>query len=212
MAKQLFSRSIEREIEFDDEQENWPHVSALLQMMPEGADLKLGFVRSGQELTAKLRPVASPQWFYVDRGLQFLSLKRVHTAASWSEAWRLGWRETKEKLQQVLNFLGKLVTFRVSPKSLGGPLMIAAAAGSEASMGTPRLLLFLTLLSANLAILNFLPIPALDGGHLMFLTAEAVTGKPVDERLQGTLTLIGVVCLLGLMAFVFANDIGRLFL
>ena len=70
----------------------------------------------------------------------------------------------------------------------------------------------LTLLSANLAILNFLPIPALDGGHIMFLTAEAVTGKPVDERLQGTLTLIGVVCLVGLMVFVFANDIGRLFL
>jgi regulator of sigma E protease len=211
-AKQLFGRSIEREIEFDEKQENWPHVSALLQMMPEGADLELGFVRSGQEMMAKLKPVPSQQWFYVDRGLRFLSLKRIHTAASWSEAWRLGWRETKEKLQQVLNFLGKLVTLRVSPKTLGGPLMIAAAAGSEASLGTPRLLLFLTLLSANLAILNFLPIPALDGGHIMFLTAEAVTGKPVDERLQGTLTLIGVVCLLGLMVFVFANDIGRLFL
>ena len=90
--------------------------------------------------------------------------------------------------------------------------MIAAAAGSEASQGIPRLLLFLTLLSANLAILNFLPIPALDGGHMVFLAAEGVTGKPVDERLQGTLTLIGVACLLALMVFVFANDIGRLFM
>jgi regulator of sigma E protease len=124
----------------------------------------------------------------------------------------LGLRQTKEDFVRVLRFLGKLVTFRVSPKSLGGPLMIAAAAGSEFSQGIPRLLLFLTLLSTNLAILNFLPVPALDGGHMMFLTAEAVTGKPVDERLQGTLTLIGVVCLLGLMVFVFANDVGRLFL
>ncbi|MHB8866698.1 MAG: site-2 protease family protein, partial [Pirellulaceae bacterium] len=187
-AKGLFGRAFERAIEFDERQENWPYVSELLQLVPEGTDLQLGFVRSGQEMTATVRPVTSAQWFYVDRGLQFASLVRVHTADSWSEAWGLGGRETKEKLQQVLSFLGKLLTFQVSPKTLGGPLMIAAAAGSEASQGIPRLLLFLTLLSANLAILNFLPIPALDGGHMVFLAAEAVTGKPVDERLQGTLT------------------------
>ncbi|MHB8969898.1 MAG: M50 family metallopeptidase [Pirellulaceae bacterium] len=212
LVQKIFSRSFDRVIEIDDQQENWPYVSDLMQLVPKDTDLQLGFVRSGQEMTAMLKPVASPQWFYVDRGLRFVSLARVHTAASTWEACGLGWRETKEKLQQVLSFLGKLATFQVSPKTLGGPLMIAAAAGSEASQGIPRLLLFLTLLSANLAILNFLPIPALDGGHMVFLAAEAVTGKPVDERLQGTLTLIGVVCLLGLMVFVFANDIGRLFL
>ena len=64
------------------------------------------------------------------------------------------------------------------------------------------LLLFLTFLSANLAILNFLPIPALDGGHMMFLTAEAIRGKPVNEELQVRMTLVGVMCLLALMAFV----------
>ncbi len=90
--------------------------------------------------------------------------------------------------------------------------MIAAVANSEANEGIPNLLLFLTLLSANLAILNFLPIPALDGGHIVFLIAEAVTGKPVDERVQGTLTMIGVACLLALMLFVFGNDIKRIFL
>ena len=88
--------------------------------------------------------------------------------------------------------------------------MIVAVGRIGGLGGTARLLLFLTFLSANLAILNFLPIPALDGGHIMFLTAEAVTGKPVDERLQNTLTLIGVVCLLALMVLVFRNDIGRL--
>ncbi len=212
LAKLMFGRAFERAIEFDEQQENWAYVSDLLQLVPSGTDLQLGFQRSGQDMTATVKPTASTRWFYVDRGLQFVGLARVHTAASVAEAWQLGWRETKEKLQQVVSFLGKLVTFQVSPKTLGGPLMIAAAAGSEASQGIPRLLLFLTLLSANLAILNFLPIPALDGGHMMFLAAEAVTGKPVDERLQGTLTLIGVVCLLGLMVFVFANDISRLFL
>jgi regulator of sigma E protease len=212
-VQQLFGRALLREaIPFDDQQENWAYVSHLLQLVPEGTELQLELQRAGQARTIALAPVVSADFYYLDRGLRLTSLTRIHTAASWSEAWHLGLRETKEQLQRVLNFLGKFVTFRVSPKTLGGPLMIAAAAGSEASQGVPRLLLFLTLLSANLAILNFLPIPALDGGHMVFLTAEAVTGKPVDERLQGTLTLIGVVCLLGLMVFVFANDIGRLFL
>ena len=118
---------------------------------------------------------------------------------------------TKIGRYKILQMIGGLFTGRVSMKNIGGPIMIAAVAGSEASQGIPRLLIFLTFLSANLAILNFLPIPALDGGHMVFLTAEAVTGKPVDERLQGTLTLIGVVALLSLMIFVFGNDIHKLF-
>jgi regulator of sigma E protease len=69
--------------------------------------------------------------------------------------------------------------------------------------------MFLVMISANLAILNFLPIPALDGGHMLFLTAEAIRGKPVDEKLQVRLTVVGVVCLLSLMVFATAMDIGR---
>jgi len=61
-------------------------------------------------------------------------------------------------------------------------------------------------------VLNFLPIPALDGGHMVFLLAEGVRGKPVDERTQVALTLAGVACLLGLMIFVFALDFDRFFL
>jgi regulator of sigma E protease len=211
-AREYVGRLIEEAIPFTAKQENWPYVSTLLQSVPPAMDLQVVYVRGGQAIDATLRPVDSTKWFYVDRGLQLTALTRVHTASSWTEAWRLGLRETKESLQKVLNFLAKLVTLRVSPKSLGGPLMIAAVAGSEAYQGTARLLLLLTFLSANLAVLNFLPIPALDGGHIMFLATEAITGKPVDERLQATLTLIGVVCLLGLMLLVFYNDIGRLFM
>ena len=95
--------------------------------------------------------------------------------------------------------------------NLGGPVMIAKIAGDEAAQGLPRLLIFLTFLSANLALLNFLPIPALDGGHMVFLIVEGVTGKPVDERIQGVLTMVGVLCLLTLMVFVLGHDIVRLF-
>jgi regulator of sigma E protease len=212
-AQKVFGKRLLREgIVLSETHENWPYVHFLIQSMPPSVRLNLQFKRGSQALEAKLIPVDSDRWFYDERGLILTRFQRIHTASSWGEAWALGYRETKESLYRVLVFLGKLVTFQISPKSLGGPLMIAAVAGSEANEGIPNLLLFLTLLSANLAILNFLPIPALDGGHIVFLIAEAVTGKPVDERVQGTLTMIGVACLLALMLFVFGNDIKRIFL
>ena len=97
----------------------------------------------------------------------------------------------------------------MSATNLSGPLGIIGVAGSFASQGIAPLLLFLTMLSANLAVLNFLPIPALDGGHMLFLSAEAIRGKPVDERLQIRLTIAGVICLLSLMVFATAMDIQR---
>jgi len=211
IAELLGDEPDEETVPFDAQKENWPYVAMLLQELPSPLELRVAFARGEQEYEAIMQPVDSPNWFYVDRGVRFMKFTRIHTASSWSEAWWLGLRETKESLQKVFNFLVKLATGRVSHKALGGPLSILAVAGSEASEGAASLLLFMTFLSANLAILNFLPIPALDGGHIMFLLAEAVTGKPVDERLQGTLTLIGVACLIGLMVLVFYNDIGRFF-
>jgi regulator of sigma E protease len=74
--------------------------------------------------------------------------------------------------------------------------------------GPGNLLLFLTLLSANLAVLNFLPIPLLDGGHFVFLLYEGIRGKPADERVQEILTYIGLAFILGLMIFVLGLDFG----
>ena len=80
----------------------------------------------------------------------------------------------------------------------------------EASEGIPRLLSFLTLLSANLAVLNFLPIPVLDGGHMVFLLYELVFGKPANERVAFGMTLVGLSFILGLMVFVIGLDIYRI--
>jgi len=209
---ELFGGSLGERIEFEEGISNWPYVSDLLQSVPPGVDMKLSFERGSQKLEATLRAEPSKQWYYPDRGLRLVMFKRIHTADSWAAASALGLRATKEGMGRVFDFLGKFATGQISLGKVGGPLMIAAVAGSEASQGIPRLLIFLTLLSANLAILNFLPIPALDGGHMVFLAAEGITGKPVDERLQGALTLVGVAALLALMILVFANDIHRLFL
>ena len=106
-------------------------------------------------------------------------------------------------------FLTKLVGGKISVSNLGGPGTIAMAATSEASQGTSRLLLFLTLLSANLAIVNFLPIPVLDGGHMLFLAYEGLFRRPVSEKAQIVLTYAGLIFILGLMLFVIYLDIGR---
>ena len=94
---------------------------------------------------------------------------------------------------------------------IGGPLFIAVQSGEEASRGFPQLLLFMALLSINLAILNVLPIPVLDGGHLVFLAIEAVKGSPVSAKARGWAQQVGLLMLLTLIIFVTYNDIMRFF-
>ncbi|MEZ6135439.1 MAG: site-2 protease family protein [Pirellulaceae bacterium] len=209
--KQLSERFYDRAFEpvIIDASKNIVGLFEILQSMPDKAELKLFFQRDGKTREANLAVHFAEDWFG-SRELGLLALKQIHQTDSIATAASLGLRETKRRFVEVLNFLRLLVTGRVGAKGLGGPIMIAQAASSEASGGVSRLLIFLTLLSANLAILNFLPIPALDGGHMMFLTAEAIRGKPVSEALQIRLTMVGVLGLLSLMAFVIVNDIMRL--
>ncbi len=105
----------------------------------------------------------------------------------------------------------KLIQGTVSTKTLGGPIMIAEMAGQQAKAGWTNLVFFIAVLSINLAILNFLPIPVLDGGHLLFFLIEAVIGRPVNIRMREIAQQAGLFILMMLMIFVFYNDIMRLF-
>lgn len=106
----------------------------------------------------------------------------------------------------------KLFQGTVSPKTLGGPIMIAQMAGQEAREGPVNLTFFIALISINLAILNFLPIPVLDGGHLLFFFLEAVIGRPVSIKIREIAQQAGIFVLILLMIYVFYNDIARVFL
>jgi regulator of sigma E protease len=90
--------------------------------------------------------------------------------------------------------------------------MIAQMAGQQAREGATNLIFFIALISINLAILNFLPIPVLDGGHLIFFSIEAVTGRPVSIRVREIAQQAGVFVLILLMIYVFYNDITRVLL
>jgi regulator of sigma E protease len=106
--------------------------------------------------------------------------------------------------------LYKLVAREVPLKSVGGPILIAQIAGKQAEMGVTYLVQFMAALSVNLFLLNLLPIPVLDGGHLFFFTLEAIRGKPMPLQHREMAQGLGLMLLLALMILVFYQDILRL--
>jgi regulator of sigma E protease len=105
-----------------------------------------------------------------------------------------------------------LVTGEASLKELGGPIMIAQLAGETARAGIPTLLSFMALISINLAFLNILPIPGLDGGHIFISIIQVIIRKPLSVKTRMIFQQIGMAFLLLLMIIVFYKDIGRLFI
>ena len=109
-----------------------------------------------------------------------------------------------------LRMLGRMLIGQVSWKNLSGPVTIADYAGQSAQLGLVSYLNFLALISISLGVLNLLPIPLLDGGHLMYYTVEIFKGSPVSDRIMEIGQKLGLTLLLVLMAFAFYNDINRL--
>jgi len=109
-----------------------------------------------------------------------------------------------------VEMIGKLITGDVSVKNLSGPIAIAQGAGNSAGYGLVYFLSFLALISVNLGIVNLLPLPMLDGGHLMYFTIEWITGRPVPEEVQEWGFRIGAMLLFTIMSIAIFNDITRL--
>jgi regulator of sigma E protease len=133
-------------------------------------------------------------------------IERLNPLSAVGAAFHQTWTISK------LTFISIVKMFQgvVSPKTLGGPILIAQIAGAQVREGIVPFILFMALLSINLAILNLLPIPVLDGGHLFFYLIEWVTGREVNLRWREMAQQIGFVLLILLMVFVFLLDIERL--
>lgn len=127
------------------------------------------------------------------------------------EAMQYGVSKTWEQSVLILSFLKKLITLEVSTKNLGGAFTIAEAAGGSANAGMTYYLSFLAFFSVSLGVFNLLPIPVLDGGHLLFYAIEALKGKPVNERLQLLGYQVGLVFIVSIMVIAHYNDLVRIF-
>ncbi|PYE15642.1 site-2 protease [Paraburkholderia silvatlantica] len=126
------------------------------------------------------------------------------------ESVRLGAYRTWDIAVYSLRMFGRMITGEASLKNLSGPVTIADYAGKSARLGPSAFLSFLALVSISLGVLNLLPIPVLDGGHLLYYAVEAVTGKAVSDRWQLVLQRAGLACIVALSAIALFNDLARL--
>ncbi len=194
-------------IKLGDTNNDWPRLLDTVQFVPAGTEVEFTLQRGDAETRkVKLAPVPAEGAFVAARGFWFKTVERIRKANNVVEQVRYGWEETRDGLTMVFAFLKKLGT-QVPISALGGPVTIAKAAGYSAAEGISSLLIFLTMLSANLAVLNFLPIPLLDGGHMVFLAYEGIRGRPANEKFVVALHTAGFVFIVSLMLYVFALDL-----
>jgi regulator of sigma E protease len=164
---------------------------------------KSGFFSSRLLLGVTNAEISSEQRAMLERAAIVLRLGPVESlGAAVKETWRL--------TGSTLGLLGRMVTGKASVKNLSGPISIAQFANSSASAGLSHFLFFLGAISLSLGILNLLPIPVLDGGHLFYYLIELVKGSPVSEQVQVAGQYFGLIALAGLMSLAFINDILRL--
>ncbi|MGB0952967.1 MAG: site-2 protease family protein [Planctomycetota bacterium] len=140
-----------------------------------------------------------------------VAVEEVQTASP-IEATRLGFMEARNMIGEVFTFLKRMLTGEIAAeKNLGGIITIGTATHSFANQGLIPLFFFLCLISVNLGVLNLLPIPALDGGHMLFAIYEIIARRPVSMVVQNTFQVVGVFIVLFLLVFVTFLDIQRLF-
>lgn len=159
------------------------------------------------DTVSRPRPAGEPQV------IGFLGLgPRLETVTedySFGAAVAEGWAETMRATTQIGRTVRGLLSGRVAGRELGGPILIGQLAGQSARLGLEPFLALMALISVNLAVLNLLPIPVLDGGQFLFLLAEGVLRRPLSLKLRERLTAVGLILIVLLMVFAFSNDIRR---
>ncbi len=165
-----------------------------------------------EELEIDITAVRDTSWPQNARGFNFEPDTRTQKAEDFWEAVQFGGQRTVRMIRTIYQQLYALVSGRISVKSMNGPLSIANISYKIVGHDIWTFIVFIGMISLNLAVVNFLPIPVLDGGHMAFLLYEKIRGKPAPEKLMEWSMYIGLGLILSLMAFVIYLDVKRLFL
>lgn len=194
----------------------WEEIRATLQLS-RGAEVRMGIEREGRREEILVRPELTE-----DRNLFGESVKTWKIGISPKgttvtkrydpfSAVVVGWQRTWEITSLTVIGIGKLALGQLPRETIAGPIFIAQTVGEQASAGFQNVALLVAILSINLGVLNLLPIPILDGGHLFFFSIEFIRGKPLSMRKREIAQQIGLVLLVSLMLLAFYNDIMRYF-
>jgi regulator of sigma E protease len=194
----------------DLEYDQWAHYFWLLQEQ-DFKEVALKVEREGQVQELTLVPEPDLNWPRADRGLRFQADTVLVKADGVAQAIAMGTRDTTNSIKQIYQTLLAIMTGRISVKGVAGPIGIAEIAYAKASLDIYSLLLLLARISINLAVINFLPIPILDGGHMVFLLYELVRGKAASEQVRVAATYLGLAVIVSLMVFVIYLDLSRHF-
>ncbi|WP_138159043.1 RIP metalloprotease RseP [Peptoniphilus catoniae] len=189
-------------IKIDNELINsWEDIIKNISKKDPNKDINLVIERRGESLTKTLKPIEYEGYSVIGIGF----------SKSFGSVVKFGFTKTFSVVADVFSVLGGLLVGGVDVSMLAGPVGVISAIGQATSAGFVNLIFILGIISANLAVVNILPIPALDGGKLLFLIIEAIRGKKVNEKIESALSFAGLVFLFGIMIYVtIFGDLTRL--
>jgi regulator of sigma E protease len=205
-APEEIYEDVSRVVKIGDD--NWAFAFWQLQTLPVArVKLKVKSPESAEK-EVELTPIAATDWYVPDdRGLFFKSKSVTLQGEGVGDSLAMGWRHTRNGVSDIYLTLRGLTTGDVSPTSFHGPIGIAKFAYESAGSSFAEFVLFLGIISVNLAVINFLPIPVLDGGHMVFLGWEAVVRRKPSEKVVMAATYCGFALVVSLMIFVIYLDL-----
>jgi len=174
----------------------------------------VGWERDGKIMSAQIETVQHQVMGKCDVqqvGLIGIGRKIEIRKAGLFESLGLGTQEVEMWLCRIITLLGKMITRQASLKDIGGPILIAQLAGQQAQAGFIPLIYLMAIISVNLALINILPIPALDGGHILILLIEGISRRELSMKVRMVIQQVGMTLLLLLILVIMYNDLARLF-
>ena len=185
-----------------------PNVTISLKIERDGVELPINIIPKSVQINQKLEGKIGASVSVPEDLIKSVSVKY---SLSPLQAIPVSLETTWYYSVTTIKMMGKMLIGKTSVDNLSGPISIAQYAGQSASMGLVAFIKFMALLSVSLGILNLLPIPVLDGGHLLFFIIEGIKGSPVSEKIQSFFQQVGMLFLMGLMALAMVLDVQRLF-
>jgi regulator of sigma E protease len=174
-----------------------------------GKELEITWKHNYENITKTINPQKNEENALGLLGIKFKE-KMVVRKYGLAKSCVVGTQKTIVNIKRIYMTIQGFVSKKLSTKALGGPVLIAQASYASAQSGIGKLMYFMAIISINLAVINILPVPVLDGGHLMFIVAEKIKGSPMSEKTLAIANYIGLAMVLSLMIYATKNDIMRL--